>query len=308
MTQATDPQLAEFFARSSAELADEGWIRMELHADQPLWRKGEAADSLAWVELGTMIIRLDGEELARVGPHELLGEASAFIANQPRSADVAAAEPARLWVLPRAGLSHLRGNNVRFYDMILRSAIVTIARRIADNERALSQRSRVHHGLPTSASPTLWARFRRSFERPDAAPPVAEALAALPKIPAKGVLASDIAAIAEPVWLKTGEALCLEGDPARSMYVVARGQLTAMISGGGQAIELSRVGPGALLGTAALLHEGPRTASLVAAEPTWVYELARERVERLSAGAWRLLAESLLVDMRAQLVRSSEER
>ncbi len=304
MTEGTDPKLSAFFARAPAMLEEDGWERRPLGDGQQLWRLGEPTDSLAWIESGSMGVVVDGTQVAQVGAQELIGEASAFIPNETRSADVVAIGATSIWLLRRARLSHLRGNNVEFYDMILRSAIETIAQRIANGERELSQNQRADHDLPAWTPPTLWARFRRSFERPDEPPPVADAVAALPKIPPKGVLTSDIAAIAEPLWLKTGEALCLEGDPATSMYVVARGTLTVMISAGKKAIELTRIGPGALLGTAALLHESKRTASLVAAEPTWVYEFSREQVETLSAGAWRLLAESLLVDMREQLVRT----
>ncbi|MEM9457842.1 MAG: cyclic nucleotide-binding domain-containing protein [Myxococcota bacterium] len=307
MAQGTDPRLSAFFSRPPAQLEDDGWERLELQGGAPLWRQGSQADSLAWVEHGTLRVDADEAERGRIEAGELLGEASAFIPNQPRSADITALVPSRLWVLRRTRLSHLRGNNVEFYDMILRAAIATVARRIVDSDRELRLRHRTNHELPEWTPPTLWARFRRQMvERPDTPPPVADAIAALPKIPPTGVLTSDIGNIAEPLWLKTDEALCLEGDPARSMYVVARGTLMVMLCAGDTTIELSRIGPGALLGTAALLHESERTASLVAAEPTWVYEFARERVDALSAGAWRLLAESLLTVMRDQLIRTHE--
>lgn len=305
MAPGVDPTLSAFFERPAPELQADGWDRLELGPGAQLWRHGEEADSLAWVETGGVRVEVGGVERGRIGPGELLGEASAFIPKEQRSADVVAHEPTRLWVLRRAMLSHLRGNNVRFYDMILRSAIATVAQRISDNDQQLS-RQRAGQDRSKADAPTLWTRFRRSFERPDTPPPAADTLAALPNIPTTGILAEDLAAIAEPLWVKTGKALCIEGDLAKSMYIVARGALRVMLSTTEGPIELARSGPGALLGTAALLHDCERTASLVAAEPTWVYELSRERVDTLSAGAWRILAESLLAVMREQLVHTHQ--
>lgn len=306
MTAAIEPKTTVRFDRTAAELENNGWRRLELGVGESLWRRGEEASSLAWVERGALRVEVEGVERGTVGAGELVGEASAFVPRELRTADVVAAASTTLWVLRGDQIVHLRGNNVTLYDTILRAAVATIARRIGENDREVSQRRRTDHRLPEWTPPTLWARVRRSFERADDQPPIADALAALPSFRAKGLLASDIADIAEPVWLRTSEALCLEGDPATSMYIVARGALAVMLSAGEQSIEIARIGPGSLLGTAALLHETKRTASLIAAEPTWVYELTRERVDTLSIGAWRMLVESLLVAMREQLVRAHQ--
>ncbi|MCA9712577.1 MAG: cyclic nucleotide-binding domain-containing protein [Myxococcales bacterium] len=305
MDESVDRRLTVFFGRPATELESDGWERRELREHEGLWRQGEEADSLAWIESGAVRVEVDGILQARVGAGELIGEASAFVPHERRSADVVADAPTRLWTLRRARLSHLRANNVGFYDMILQAAITTLARRIGEHDHERLSRP-ADTKRPRQHTPTLWTRVRRSFERPDDPPPVAEALAALPNASLQralgGVLGADLAAIAEPRWLKTGHTLCTAGEPALSMYIVARGALEVVLPDQAEGVEVTRVGPGALLGTAALLHESTRTASLVAAEPTWVYELARDRVEGLSAGARRILAESLLAVMREQLV------
>jgi CRP-like cAMP-binding protein len=86
------------------------------------------------------------------------------------------------------------------------------------------------------------------------------------------------------------------------MYVLARGRLAVMLLAGDGAHELGTVGPGALLGTSALFEEAQRTASLVATEPTWVYELSRERLAKAPPDIWRAMAKSLMVVLRGQLV------
>lgn len=304
MATGIEPRSTMRFDRTAAELESHGWTCLELAASELLWRRGEDAGSLAWIERGALQVQVDGVVRGTVGAGELVGEASAFVPREQRTADVVAIASTTLWILRGDQLATLRGNNVELYDLILRSAIATIARRIGDNDRELAQRHRAEHHLPEWTPPTLWARMRRSFEKADTPPPIADALAALPNFRAQGLLASDIADIAEPVWLRTSEALCLEGDPATSMYIVASGVLAVMLSAGAQTVELARIGPGMLLGTAALLHQTKRTASLIAVEPTWVYELTRERVDTLSVGAWRMLVESLLVAMREQLIRA----
>ena len=71
---------------------------------------------------------------------------------------------------------------------------------------------------------------------------------------------------------------------------------------GDGALELGKVGPGALLGTNALFEEARRSASLVATAPTWVYELSRGRLAQAPPDIWRAMAKSLMVVLRGQLV------
>jgi len=77
---------------------------------------------------------------------------------------------------------------------------------------------------------------------------------------------SRIAAIARPESIDEGDTLYAVGDPARNVYVVARGRLRFTLGGDGQpATSGAIVPPGDILGWAALLVDQPRRIATVAA-------------------------------------------
>jgi CRP-like cAMP-binding protein len=295
------PSLPQLLGRPGSELVAEGWERRSLHQGDRLWAQGDETDGLAWVVSGTASIRIDDVERDRVGADQLLGEASVFVPGERRTADVVALEPLDLWVLQRPMLVRLQAIHPDLYDALIEAAIVVLARRIGDNERALRRDQRGDRPPPKRAPASWWKRIARKLEerRP---PPIEEAIDALPTFGRTHRLVTELGKLALPLYVPVGEALCIEGDPAESMYIVARGQLSVMLLAGDGALELGTVGPGALLGTSALFEESKRTASLVATAPTWVYELARERLAQAPPDVWRAMAKSLMVVLRGQLV------
>lgn len=295
------PSLHQLLGRPEGELVAEGWQRVELRQGDRLWRQGDETDGLAWVVRGTARIEVDGVEWDRVGPGGLLGEASVFVPGERRTADVVAIEPLSLWLLRRDQLVRLQAFHPELYDALIEAAIVVLARRIGDNERALRQAQRGDRPRPKREAASWWKRMTRKLEerRP---PPLEEAIEALPTFGRTTRLLAELGKLAEPLYVPTGEALCIEGDAAESMYIVARGELAVMLLSGEGALEVGSVGPGALLGTSALFEEATRTASLVARSPTWVYELTRERLAQAPADVWRAMAKSLTVVLRGQLV------
>lgn len=295
------PSLSQLFDRPASELVAEGWERRSLAAGARLWRQGDETDGLAWVVSGSASVRADGVERAHVGPGGLLGEASVFVPGERRTADVVALEPLELWFLQRAGLVRLTALHPDLYDALIEAAIVVLARRIGDNERALRREQRGNRPVPKREPARWWKRVttRLGERRP---PPIEEAIAALPTFGRTERLVAELGKLADPLYVPVGEALCIEGDPAESMYIVARGQLAVMLLAGEGALELGKVGPGALLGTSALFEESGRSASLVATAPTWVYALSRERLAKAPPDVWRAVAKSLMVVLRGQLV------
>ncbi|MCX4247120.1 cyclic nucleotide-binding domain-containing protein [Paraliomyxa miuraensis] len=295
------PSLQALLERPASELVAEGWEWCELKAGEVLWRQGDETNGLAWVVHGYAQIRVDGVERDRVGPGGLLGEASVFVPGQDRTADVVAAEPMLLWFLRRDMLVRLQALHPELYDALIEAAIVVLARRIGANERALRRHQRGDRPPPRREPASWWTRMARKLEGRHP-PPIEEAIDALPTFGRTNRLVTKLSELAEPLYVRVGEALCIEGDRAASMYIVARGELAVMLVAGDGAFEIGKVGPGALLGTSALFEEGTRTASLVAAEPTWVYELTRERLAEAPADVWRAMAKSLMVVLRGQLV------
>jgi CRP-like cAMP-binding protein len=295
------PTLPQLLGRPASELALEGWEQRSLKEGERLWRQGDETDGLAWVVRGTASIRVGGVEWDRVGANGLLGEASVFVPGERRTADVVAVEPLELWLLRRDKLIRLQALHPELYDALIEAAIVVLARRIGDNERALRREQRGDRPPPKREAASWWKRIARKLEGRNP-PPIEEAIAALPTFGRTNRLVTELAKLAEPLYVPVGEALCIEGDSAESMYIVARGELAVMLLAGDGALELGMVGTGALLGTSALFEEAKRSASLVATAPTWVYELTRERLAKAPADIWRAMAKSLMVVLRGQLV------
>jgi CRP-like cAMP-binding protein len=81
-----------------------------------------------------------------------------------------------------------------------------------------------------------------------------------------------------------GQYLWYQGDDDARLAVVAAGLLKVVISSEqGDEIVLNTLGPGETLGEIALLDGSPRSAAVVAAEPTWALMLSRSTVLTLLA-------------------------
>ncbi|MBI3554417.1 MAG: cyclic nucleotide-binding domain-containing protein [Elusimicrobia bacterium] len=72
-----------------------------------------------------------------------------------------------------------------------------------------------------------------------------------------------------------------QGEEGRDLFVVCRGSVRVQQSFGSAAASLATLGPGELLGEIALLKDGARTATVVAAEDCQVYRLAFEDLQYL---------------------------
>lgn len=295
------PTLPQLLGRPASELVAEGWEARSLKEGERLWAQGDETDGLAWVVRGTASVRVDDIERSRVGAGALLGEASVFVPGERRTATIVAHGPLELWVLQRDKLVRLQALHPDLYDALIEAAIVVLARRIGDNERSLRSEQRGSRPPPKREPARWWKRIARKLEERNP-PPIEAAIEALPTFGRTNRLVTELGKLAEPLYVPVGEALCIEGDAAESMYIVARGELRVVLVAGDGALELGTVGPGALLGTSALFEEAQRTASLVATEPTWVYELSRERLAKAPPDIWRAMAKSLMVVLRGQLV------
>ncbi|MFL5352004.1 cyclic nucleotide-binding domain-containing protein [Archangium sp.] len=92
-------------------------------------------------------------------------------------------------------------------------------------------------------------------------------------------------AVMEQLALKAfepGAPIVTEGEPGTSMFALVEGRVDVVRQlQGGQRRKVASLGEGDFFGEMALLSEGPRLASVVAAERTTVLVLTREQVERL---------------------------
>jgi CRP-like cAMP-binding protein len=74
----------------------------------------------------------------------------------------------------------------------------------------------------------------------------------------------EIALLVDEVEVPAGKVLMRQGEHGNEMFIVAEGRFTVERNG----LFLRDVGPGTALGEMSLLAEGPRTATVIAAEPS----------------------------------------
>jgi CRP-like cAMP-binding protein len=269
-----------------------------------LWYEGEPAGALAILVDGGLSVYVGVREVGRIGPGELVGEASAFF-GENRIATVTVTAPSRVLVLDRAALVPLRASHPQVYDPLLQRALEAMARRVRDTDRRIATASKDGIDAPTRVVPLVVERLLRAFTREDETPPgVYTLLHRLPRLldaPAEAL--TTLATALTPRRLDEGEAVFLEGDPGDSAFVLAQGSLDVLREiYGGKASTLATLTRGAVFGTGSLLLGERRNASCVARTECWVYEIRAAAHAALRGEAGRLWRESLLAALRAQVV------
>ena len=85
---------------------------------------------------------------------------------------------------------------------------------------------------------------------------------------------AEIAPYLTPVYLDPGETIIREGDLGDELYIVVSGEVKVVKDGE----ELARRGERAVFGDLAALDPEPRSASVIATEPTQVMSLSNEHL------------------------------
>jgi CRP-like cAMP-binding protein len=93
------------------------------------------------------------------------------------------------------------------------------------------------------------------------------------------------AAVVESLEVRSfpmGHSVVVEGEPGASMFALVRGRVEVVRHlQGGERKKVAQLPEGAFFGELALISEGPRLASVVAAEPVVVLEFTRARLEEV---------------------------
>jgi len=117
----------------------------------------------------------------------------------------------------------------------------------------------------------------------DAPPPPPAPPAALPKIPLLSSLhADDLRYVIERVTVRDcepGDVVMRQGAEGGSLFVVVHGRVQIVLENPTR--ELASLGEGAFFGELALLTNFPRSATVLAAEPTQLLEISRELVSEI---------------------------
>ncbi len=91
-----------------------------------------------------------------------------------------------------------------------------------------------------------------------------------------GAVLESMARQVIPIQLAKNDVLFRQGDPGDSMFVIQSGCVSVVTSGlQDQELVIDRYGPGEIVGELSMIDQEPRSAGVVAAEPTELLKLPR---------------------------------
>lgn len=94
----------------------------------------------------------------------------------------------------------------------------------------------------------------------------------------------DVATVAEEVItsrLVKGQRLLVVGEPGDSMFVVSEGSLEVVIESAAEPVTVGHLWPGDCLGEMSLFTGAPRSATVIAREPTVAFEVRKDTMGRI---------------------------
>lgn len=241
-------------------------VRTASFADgELLFEQGDEGDSMCLIQAGGARIEVDGQEVARVGAGEVIGE-MAVIDGQPRSACCVADGATSVVEISAGDFASL----VRTHA----SAAMAVLRTISARLRTASARSR---GRDDTAS-TRPSRCRASM-LPSAVgglTALVEGCTFLGQVELFAELeATELVKIAElamSLTIYAGEVLFEQGEQGDSMYLLRSGRISVQIDGA----EVAVVGARDPIGEMALIDGEPRSATCVVAEEAMVMRIGAD--------------------------------
>jgi cAMP-dependent protein kinase regulator len=109
----------------------------------------------------------------------------------------------------------------------------------------------------------------------------------VPRLPLFGALEPPVLAKLLAALLvrevAAGDTVVEQGAEGREAFIVGRGLLNVVRTGGGKTTLLAALGPGAIFGEMALVSEAPRAGSVIAVESTQLLVADRPQLEQLAA-------------------------
>ncbi len=214
---------------------------------EALFSQGDAADALYVICDGSLRVLASGNEVARLGAGQCIGEL-ALLDDEARSASVVAASETRL----------LRVAAPRFKELLLTQPAVTKALlRTLDQrirETQASVKASVHDDAPTRRSQMFRAQNLGLSE-------LISTISFLQQVELFKDLdtpeLANLAGIAQEVPVLDGDLLFKEGDVGESLYLVCSGTISIQVAGR----EVARFSRGGCLGEMALISGLPRSAT-----------------------------------------------
>lgn len=298
-----------FFRRISAEdikACAHLWEQVSLRAGQIFWVENAVVDELALVISGEFSASVAGIEVGKVLPPEIIGETSAFFNASRRSTTLTALRDTVVLTLSVKALRELRRKKNALYEVLLEQALVTLTRRVRATDQRIAKVAEGGQKAPIRTESSALVRFWKSL-RPGG--PRTQAPSLIPLLCQQPVLRDadpdTISILSEAFQLEAveeGQILFLEGEPGSCAYIIAEGSVDVLRNVRGQKAELlATLKAGSQFGINTLIEKGARTASCVAAQPSWLYRIddtAHRAITGEARLAWR---ESILVALAGQI-------
>jgi CRP-like cAMP-binding protein len=282
------------------------WGYSVLEPGDMLWTEQQTASELAIVTSGELVASVDGVEVGRVLPAEMVGEAAAFLANHVRTATLRARKPTALLTLKVEGLRALRWQRSALYELLLDQALLALVRRIRNTDVRIAQVASGGMPAPARTEPSalvrLWKALRPGGPKGEC-PPLAPLLCRQPvlrEVPPD--LVADLCTGFTAMPVEEGQILFLEGEPGESAYIVGEGRVDVMRNVRGHKAELlATLKEGDQFGINTLVEKGPRTASCVASTAGWLYRMDASAYNGMKGDGRLVWRECVLASLASQL-------
>lgn len=271
-------RLPLFRAVSRAKLDEALNVLMpcEVPAGQVLMQEGEADRSMFIVLEGevSVVVGQTQTEVARLGRGELVGEMALFGMLDRRAATVVTLTNARLLILDAGGMMHLRRQRSQVINLLEEHALSTMARRLRMTNARIGHMA-TGAALPGANSGGLWGKVSSVFGGRRASIPEPNVYSVLQASPsfreADPRVVEQISRHLSTRFVAAGERIVTEGDAGGEAFIVGSGLVDVYRAAGSKTHErVARMREGGFFGIVSLVDGAPRSATCVAAEPTWL--------------------------------------
>lgn len=275
---ATAPLFKNFVENDLLALAS-AMRERQLADGATLFRQGQHGDAMVLVVAGELLILAEEDEgktveLARIGVGDIVGEMSA-LDPAPRSATVKADGPATVYVLDRTMLGAVMNNAPSVYASLLKGVGRAVMDRLDRTNKRVRSEAFAHIDVfdgPINAPEEASGQLVQKNLDP-------QELKALKDFNRKE--REQLLAAAPIISFERGDVLCAEGKPGHTCFIILAGEVEVLRHAGDEEHRLATLGPGAVVGQLALLHDAPRSATVRSLGPLWVVAIGRGSFNRL---------------------------
>lgn len=245
-------------------------VEVQFAPGERIMQKGEAGDYLYIVVDGHVRVHDQEKKIDTLARGEVVGE-MALLDDVPRAASILAVSESRLLRLDRQPFFDLLATQPDLARDLLGLLSHRLRGRTADLPPALQERAALPVLPMAGVQPGMTSSVAAQGKLEDL-----DKLFVLKRVPlfaeSADQLLGEIALLLEEVDLAGGETLFHEGDPGRSLYIVAAGQVRVHI----EEATLAYLGEGEVFGEMALLEAEPRLATVTAVVPTQLLRLDQD--------------------------------